>query len=389
VYKRQFYDFAEPNSGLARERNTSGNVVTIGGSGFGVAALVVGMDRGFITRQQGLDRMNKILTFLETCDRYHGVWPHWLNGVTGKVHPFSVNDDGADLVETSFMIEGLLTMRQYMNPGVPAEKSIADRITALSDAVEWDWFTRGQNVLYWHWSPNVGWAMNMPIRGYNEALIVYILAAASTTHPVSAAVYHEGYARNGAIRNGNTYFGYVLPLGDGYGGPLFFTHYSFIGLDPRNLQDEYANYWQQNVNQSLINWSYCKTNPLNWVGYSSSIWGLTACDVPWGYNACSPNNDLGVIATTAAVSSIPYTPDPSLAAIHSFYYFLGDHLWGDYGFYDSFDPTEGWWADSYLAIDEGPMVCMIENYRTGLLWNLFMTNQDIKNGLTKLGFTYK
>jgi len=385
---RYFYDFAHPSCGLARERNTSGDIVTMGGSGFGVMALIVGMERGFITRDQGLTRLNKILNFLETCDRYHGAWAHWLNGVTGKTIPFTTNDNGADLVETSYMIEGLITMRQYLNPSVPAEQSLMDRIDALTDAVEYDWFTRGQNVLYWHWSPDLGWIMNMQIRGYNETLITYIVAATSTTHPITAAVYNQGYAKNGGIRNGNSYYGYTLPLGEPYGGPLFFTHYSFLGLDPRTLQDQYANYWEQNVHQSLINWTYCFTNPKDFLGYSQVCWGLTASDNPWGYDAQSPTNDLGVITPTAAVSALPYTPVQSMNAIRFFYYTLGDHLWGDYGFYDAFDPSEGWWADSYLAIDEGPIVCMIENSRTQLLWNLFMSSPKVEAGLAKLGFTH-
>jgi hypothetical protein len=383
-----FYGLAHPVAGLARERNTSGDIVTIGGGGFGVMALVVGIERNFISRPEGLGRLGKILDFLETCDRFHGAWPHWLNGSTGVTHPFSTNDDGADLVETSFMVQGLYTMRQYLDPGSPNEQDLIDRINILIDGVEWDWFTREQNVLYWHWSPNVGWAMNMQIKGYNETLITYIMAASSTTFGVDAAVYHQGYASNGAIVNGNSYYGYMLPLGYAYGGPLFFTHYSFLGLDPRNLSDTYANYWEQNVNHSLINRAYCIDNPSNWIGYRTDSWGLTASDNPWGYSAHSPTNDKGVITPTAAVSALPYTPEESMDAIRHFYFVLGDRTWGEYGFYDAFCPTEGWWANSYLAIDQGPIVCMIENHRTGLLWDLFMSSPEVQDGLTKLGFSY-
>jgi len=385
---RYFYDFAHPSCGMARERNTSGDIVTTGGSGFGVMALVVGIDHGFITRSQGLTHLSKILSFLETCDRFHGAWPHWMYGSTGKTVPFTQKDDGADLVETSYMVEGLYTMRQYLDSNDVTEKALINRIDTLTDAVEYDWFTRGENALYWHWSPNYGWAMNMKIQGYNETLITYIVAASSTTHPVSATVYHQGYARNGNIRNGNFYYGYKLPLGEAYGGPLFFTHYSFLGLDPRNLQDTYANYWEQNVNQSLINYSYCVDNPNHYIGYSNHSWGLTASDNPWGYDAHSPTNDLGVITPSAAVSALPCSPEQSMNAIRHFYYILGDRLWGEYGFYDAFDVNEGWWADSYLAIDQGPIICMIENSRTGLLWNLFMSSPKVPQALTKLGFTY-
>ena len=386
---RYFYDFAHPDCGMTRERNTSGDIVTTGGSGFGVMALIVGVERQFITRAAGLEHLVKILTFLETCDRFHGAWSHWMYGSTGNVHPFGENDDGADLVETAYMIEGLMTMRQYLDPANNEEQLLIERVNSLIETVEWDWFTRGENVLYWHWSPNSGWAMNMKIQGYNEAVITYLLAASSVTHTIPAEAYHQGYALNGAIVNGNSYYGFVLPLGGAYGGPLFFTHYSYLGLDPRNLQDVYADYWQQNVNQSGINFSYCVDNPLNYIGYSSACWGLTASDNPWGYNAHSPTNDLGVITPSAAVSSLPYTPIQSMDAIRHFYYILGDRLWGPYGFYDAFDVTEDWWADSYIAIDQGPIVCMIENYRTGLLWDLFMSSPEIQQGLTKLGFTYQ
>jgi len=383
---KYFWDFGHPSSGMARERNSSGDVVTTGGSGFGIMAMIVAMERGFITRADGMARLDKILGFLETSDRFHGVWPHWLNGVTGKTVPFSAKDNGGDLVETSYMIQGLLCMRQYLNPAVTAEKAEIDRINNLFNSVEFDWFTNGEKTLYWEWSPDFGY--NLKIQGYNETLITYITAASSPTHSITADVYETGYANNGGIKNGRSYYGYVLPLGSDYGGPLFFTQYSFLGLDPRHLKDQNADYWVQNVNQSLINWAYCKANPRKYPGYGATIWGLTASDNPWGYNAQSPANDLGVITPTAAISSIVYTPVQALDALKTDYYFLGDHLWGSYGFYDAFDITEGWWANSTLAIDQGPIICMIENYRTALLWNLFMSASEVQNGLTKLGFTY-
>lgn len=385
---KYFWDFAHPASGMARERNTSGDVVTSGGSGFGIMALIVGIERGFITRAEGLERMDRILTFLGNADRFHGAWSHWMDGNTGDVVPFSPNDNGGDLVETSFLMQGLLTFRQYLDAGVATESSLIDRINALWETVEWDWYTQGgQDVLYWHWSPDKQWTMNHPIRGYNEALITYFLAAASPTYSVAASVYHEGWAANGAIVNNKTFYGIQLPVGFDYGGPLFFAQYSFLGLDPRNLQDTYANYWTQNVNHSLINHAYVVDNPKNFVGYSDENWGLTASDNPQGYSAHSPTNDLGVITPTAALSSFPYTPVESMKALKFFYYSLGDRLWGPYGFYDAFDLTAGWTADSYLAIDQGPIIVMIENYRTGLLWNLFMSAPEVGVAMDKLGFT--
>lgn len=386
---KYFWDFAQPASGMARERNSFGNLVTSGGSGFGLMTIIVGIERGFISRADGLQRLDRILDFLETADRFHGAWSHWIDGNSGNVIPFSANDNGGDLVETSFLVEGLITFRQYLNGNDVAEQALIDRINVLWQGVEWDWYTRGgQNVLYWHWSPDKEWIMNHKISGWNECLITYVLAASSPTHAIPASAYHQGWARNGAIANGKSFYGFTLPLGSDYGGPLFFTHYSFLGLDPRNLSDTYADYWEQNVSHSKINHAYCADNPKNYVGYSDANWGLTASDNHEGYSAHSPTNDLGVITPTAALSSFPYTPEESTKAMRFFYYHLGDRLWGQYGFYDAFNVTEGWTADSFLAIDQGPIVIMIENHRTGLLWDLFMSAPEVQDGLTKLGFTY-
>lgn len=387
-----FWDFGHPVSGLARERNSSGDVVTIGGSGFGLMSILVGIERGFITRQQGVERLEKIINFLnEDADRFHGVWSHWLNGSSGDAIAFSTKDNGADLVETAFMAQGLIAVRQYLNEVDLAESLLITTINEMLDEIEWDWFTKnGEDVLYWHWSPTYDWDMNMQIRGYNEALIVYVLAASSENFGIDPDVYHNGWARSGAIGNGNTFYGYELPVGYDRGGPLFFAHYSFLGLDPRNLSDTYADYWTQNRNHTLINRAYCVENPKNYVGYNEGSWGLTASDEPNGYSAHEPTyaRDNGTITPTAALSSIPYTPEESMEALRHFYYVLGDKLWGEYGFYDAYNPSQGWWANSYLAIDQGPIVVMIENYRTGLIWDLFMSAPEVQSALDTLGFTY-
>ncbi|MBI5917264.1 MAG: Ig-like domain-containing protein [Bacteroidetes bacterium] len=386
---KYFWDFGHPVSGLARERNSSGDLVTSGGSGFGLMALVVGMERGFITRAEGLARLETTLDFLGNADRFHGAWSHWLNGATGEVIPFSQKDNGGDLVETSYLVMGLLTVRQYLDPAVPQEQALISKINGLWQSVEWDWYRKGgQNALYWHWSPNYNWDINARITGYHEALITYLLAASSPTHGVPAVVYHEGWASNGGIVTGGNYYGYDLPLGPGFGGPLFFEQYTYLGLDPHNLTDTYANYWLQCVNHTQINRQYCIQNPKGFVAYSERCWGLTASDNSTGYSAHSPTNDLGVITPTAALSSFPYTPDYSMEALHFFYYTLGDRLWGEYGFYDAFNTTAGWTASSYLAIDQGPIIGMIENHRTGLLWDLFMSCPEVQAGLTELGFSF-
>jgi hypothetical protein len=387
---RYFWDFGHPVSGMARERNSSGDIVTTGGTGFGIMAIPVAIERKFITRRKGLTRLQAILDFLKNkAGHFHGAFPHWMNGNSGIVVPFGTNDNGADIVETSYLMMGLLTARQYFNGTGADETKLRTDINALWNGVEWDWFRKdGGNMLYWNWSPDYGWAVNVGVQGWNECLITYVLAASSALHSIPKAVYDIGFANNGGIRNNNSYFGIVLPLGQAYGGPLFFEQYSFLGINPTNLSDAYANYHTQTVNHSRINYEYCKSNPKNYFGYSNLCWGLTASDIQGGYTASSPTNDAGAIAPTAAVSSIPFTPVESLQALKFFYYKMGDKLWGPYGFYDAFNLHNIWFADSFLAIDQGPQIGMIENYRTGLLWGLFMSCPEVQSGLTRLGFSY-
>ena len=390
---RYFWDFAHPVSGMARERSNQSfgygdEVVTSGGTGFGVMAIIVAAERGWITRDAASQHLLKMVRFLSKADKYHGVFPHWMNGTTGKTIPFSQKDDGADLVETSYLFQGLLSVRQYFNQDNTTETELRNSINTLWNNVEWNWFTKSsEEVLYWHWSPNYGWEMNFAIRGYNECLIVYVLAASGERFPVSSAVYHQGWAQSSFFKNGKEFYGIKLPLGFDYGGPLFFSHYSFLGLNPTNLIDQYANYWEQNRNHTLINRAWCIDNPKKFKGYGENCWGLTASDNFEGYNAHAPNNDLGVITPTAALSAFPYTPDYSMQALKHFYFDLGDKIWSEYGFVDSFSETKNWYATSHLAIDQGPIIVMIENYRTGLIWKLFMSCPEVQNGLKKLGFS--
>ena len=388
---KYFYDFGHPVSGLARERNTSGDLVTSGGSGFGIMAMIAGVSRNFITKPQGFSRIQTIVSFLRnTAQTFHGAFPHWLNGATGAVIPFSSNDNGADLVETAFLAEGLICARQYFSGTDAAETALRADINLILNRIEWNWFRQGaQNVLTWHWSPNLGFVINQQIRGWNETLMTYVLAKSSTTYTIPASVYTNGWAFNGTapFTNGNTYYGLQLPLGPNLGGPLFFEHYSFLGINPNGLTDAYANYATQTKNHTLINYNYCKANPQNYYGYSDSCWGLTASDIPNdGYTASSPTNDVGVIAPTAALSSFPYTPTESMKAMKFFYYVLGDKIWKQYGFVDAFKLDDPWFADSFLAIDQGPIIVNIENFRSGLLWNLFTSAPEVKAGMRSLGF---
>ncbi|WP_418698216.1 glucoamylase family protein [Bacteroides sp.] len=410
---RYFWDGAEPVSGLAPERihldgiypENDQNVVTSGGSGFGIMAILSGIDRGYVTRPEGLARMERIVSFLERADRFHGAFPHWWYGDTGKVKPFGQKDNGGDLVETAFLMQGLLAVHQYYTDShnkkdstlaeavlTEREHALASRINALWRQVDWNFYRQGdQDVLYWHWSPEYGWAMNFPIHGYNECLIMYILAAASPTHGVPASVYHEGWAQNGAIVQPHRVEGIPLHLRyqGGEAGPLFWAQYSFLGLDPHGLTDEYCpSYFDEMRNLTLVNRAYCIRNPKHYRGFGPDCWGLTASYSVDGYAAHAPNEreDRGVISPTAALSSIVYTPEQSLDVMRHLYR-MGDKVFGPYGFYDAFSETDNWYPQRYLAIDQGPIAVMIENYRTGLLWRLFMSHPDVQRGLKKLGFT--
>jgi hypothetical protein len=390
---KYFWEFGHPASAMARERSNPVvgydylDTVCSGGTGFGVMALLAGAARGFLPRAEVLKRVQRIVGFLADAETYHGVFPHFLHGKTGATIPFSEKDDGGDLVETSYLMVGLLCARQFFSGATPDEISLRDAINQLWHAVEWDWHTRGgRDILYWHWSPRNGWVMDHAIYGWNECLITYVLAAASPSHPVAPSAYHRGWASGPTFRNGQIYYGIKLPLGPPYGGPLFFSQYSFLGLDPRGLRDRYADYWEQTRAHTLINRAHCIANPYGFAGYGADCWGLSACDGHAGYGAFCPANDHGIIATTAALSALPYTPDESKSVLRHLYEDLNNEVWGPYGFTDALDLSQRWYAPGNIAIDQGPIVIMIENYRSGLLWDLLMSCPEVRLALGRLGF---
>lgn len=390
---RLFWEDSHSRSGLAPDGSPTRNhhvddLVAVGGSGFGVMALIVAAERGWVTREAALDRLGRMLDSLIRATCYHGAYPHFMHGLTGATIPFTRKDDGGDLVETSFLCMGLLCARQYFQRDDVIEKAVRDRITWIWEEVEWSWYTRdGRELLYWHWSPNNGWAMNLEIRGWNECLITYVLAAASRRYPIEPIVYHHGFAAGRNFLNGRRYYDIELPLGPDFGGPLFFAHYSFCGLDPRGLKDRYADYWQQNVRHVQINRAHCIANPNAHKGYGASCWGLTASDDPDGYAAHAPALDNGTISPTAALSSLPYAPREVMQTLRHFLSEYRTRVWGRYGFFDAFCEGRDWYARSYLSIDQGPIIVMMENHRTGLLWKLFMNVPEVQAGLRRLGFT--
>ncbi len=397
-----FWDYAESHSKLARERyhtdipSLDQNVVTTGGSGFGLLTLLVGIERGLVPRSEAVSRLSTALNFLENAERFHGAWPHWIDGATGAVKPFSPDDNGGDLVETAFLVQGLICVREYFkDSSIATEKNLAIKADDLWKGVEWDWYTQGQNSLYWHWSKTVGFQMNMKLQGFDETLITYVLAASSPTHPISKQVYTEGWARSGGIKSSGSQYGIPLVVNhnghSGTVGPMFWSHYSFLALDPRGLSDEFVNYGNAVVNHTKIMYQYALTNPKGFAGYGSKNWGLTASysrnsDGSTGYSAHSPLNDLGVISPTAALSSMPYMPSESMQMLRFLYNEKKALYVGEAGPYDAFSAAYNWVTPRYLAIDQGTITPMVENYRTGFVWNLFMKAPEIKAGLKKLGF---
>ena len=404
---RYYWEGAEPNSGLARE-NIPGrkNMIATGASGFGIMAIIVGVERGFITRDQAVQRMKKIVSFLGGCDTYHGAVSHFIDGPTGKTTAFfGKYDNGGDLVETSFLYQGLLTARAYFDAKEKAEKEIRNGITCLWEAVEWDWYDREKEnkFLTWHWSPDYEWHIDHKLIGWNETMITYILAMASPTHPVDPAMYYNGWASQeerareyrsawgktpdgSEYTNGNYYHGIKLDVGVANGGPLFFVHYSFLGMDPRRITDSYTNYFENNRNIALINWRYCSENPNKRRAVSGEFWGFTASDGPWGYRALEPlkEKENGTMAPTGSLASFPYTPEQSMGALKHMYREHGKYLWGEYGFRDAVNLDENWQARIYMGLNQAPVVIMIENYRSGLIWELFMKNQEVAEVLKNL-----
>lgn len=394
---KYFWEYAEPNSKLARERyhtdnpGQDANVVTTGGSGFGLMTILVGIKNGDVPRSEAVSRLTTAMNFLQNANRFHGAWPHWMNGSDGSVIPFGTVDNGGDLVETAFLAQGLICVREYFKNSTNADEvALAAKADNLWKGVEWNWYTKGENVLYWHWSPNYEWQLNHKLQGFDETLITYVLAAASPTHSIEKSVYTQGWTRNGAIKNSGSLYGIPLVVNhngaNGTVGPMFWSHYSFLGLDPRGLSDDWVDYGSATTNHAKIMYQYCVTNPKGWSGYSTKNWGLTASYSPSGYQAHQPNNDLGVITPTAALSSMPYTPIESMAYLRYIYNEKKSVYVGAAGPFDAYKADGSWVTPRYLAIDQGTISPMIENHQNAFLWNLFMNAPDVKQGLLKLGF---
>jgi hypothetical protein len=384
---RFFYDDANPVSGLCREYSDQRpELCATGANGMGFFNIVVGASRGFVTRDQAARRMQKCLHFLaERVDRFHGVFPHWFNGNTGKTIPFSKLDDGGDLVETGFLAEGLLEAREYFTGDDAVETDVRTLADRLWRDIDWSWHVKDDGAsayLLWHWSPNYGFGKNHHVTGFNECQIVYLLALASPTHPIPVKCYWTGWMGHDYATTRDD-FGVHVELGRGLQMPMFFTHYSYLGFDPHALSIGGKTYFDQFRDLCRIQVAYAKSESAVYKGYGP-LWGLTACKGPDGYKAFAPGRDNGTIAPTAALSSMPYDPEDSLSCLNELELHYREKLWGPFGFRDSFNLSRDWVAIDYLGIDVGPIAPMIENYRTGLCWKTFMKAPEVAVALRRI-----
>jgi hypothetical protein len=389
---RFYFEEAHPVSGLSQEGAPGwGDTSAVGSTGMGMANIIVGVHRGFVTREQGVALALKMLRFLDQkTETQAGAFAHWMDGTTGAARKFGSNGTAADLVETSFLIQGAILLREYFNGSSAEEREIGAIATRLAAEVQWPQFMVDQPtgpVMMWHWDSVVG-PGELPIRGFHEGMMPYILGIGSQTYPIPAKSFYTGwYHPQHQLGTTRTDFGIEHGLGRGIGWPLFFAHYSHIGFDPRVIRYKGKTYFEHFVDATKVHEAYARSRASEFKGYDT-VWGLAASTSPDGYKAHRPGkDDSGTIATTAALSSMPYLPDAVLNCMESMYLDYGSRIWGCYGFYNAFNPTRDWVGEKYIGIELGPIAPMIENHRSGLLWRLFMQAPEVQRALERLRAT--
>lgn len=385
-----FMSGADQTSGMCLNSSQWGGTMTTGATGMGFMNIITGVERGWISREEGLDQILKVVKFLDKADRYHGSWSHWY-GTDGKTKPFGNQIVAGEIVETAFVMTGLIAAKEYFNGSDTKEVELRNYVDKFWNEIDWSNFVHNDK-LYWIWHSDKAGdkAYEHALTGWNETLIVYILAlAAPEGHNISPDVYQKCWQSNGGIyRENQKVYGYEQPLGrpanmEG----LFLAQYSFLGLDPRHMADQYINYWNHVTAYTMINRHYCVYEAPESHGYSETDWGITACEgagPATEYKGRTPSNDDGVLCTSASVSSFPYTPfycAQVLLNLNQNWSFMN----GKYGFKTSYHPASGKASSYYLGMEHAPQAVMIENYRSGLLWNLVMRNGHIKKGFELAG----
>lgn len=387
-----FWNEANPANGLIRDRSQSWSPCSIASLGFGLSSICVGIDHGWVTREAGRDRVRTALQTLWTTPQgsgasgfigYKGFYYHFLDMTTAT----RTWDSELSTIDTALLFAGVLDCKQYFTGSDTTETSIRALADSIYRRADWEFFRNATAGLYMGWKPGTGFSGYGLWRGYNEAMIMYILGLGSPTHPIPSGCWTFWTGTySWQTQYGQTYV--IFP-------PLFGHQYSHCWIDFRYIADAYMRakgitYFENSRRATLAQRAYAVANPGGWVGYSDSLWGLTASDSPTGYRARGAppaQNDDGTITPTAPVSSLPFTPSEMLPVIRNLY-FGYPPLWGPYGFLDAFNLSVGgtWWDTDYIGIDQGPIVLMIENYLTNAVWDRFMQNPDVQLGLTRAGF---
>ena len=387
-----FWKEANPANGLIKDRSAQNAPCSIASLGFGLSAICIGVDHGWVSREAARDRVLTALTTLWLSPQGGGE-----NGYAGEFglfyHMLDMStatrtwNSELSTIDTALLLAGIIDARQYFD----GTDSLETRVRSLADSIyyrmDWNLMRNYNPGILMAWQPTTGFAGYGQWVGYCEASIMYLLALGSPTHPIDYdgwLTWTHGYSY--ATEYGQSYV--VFP-------PLFGHQYSQCWIDYRNIADDYMRahgltYFENSRRATLAQRSYSIANPGHHAGYSDSLWGITASDAPGGYSARGAppaQDDDGTIAPTAPIGSIAFAPEVVIPVIHKMWDTYHDQLWTTYGFRDAFNLDQNWWDTDVIGIDEGPMIIMIENYRTQKVWNRFMQNPDVQRGLANARFT--
>jgi hypothetical protein len=419
---RFFWETAEPETGLVPDRWPKPPFSSIAAVGFALNAYAIGVERGYVTRAAARERTLTTLRFLVEAQQdmspdqatgYQGFFYHFVNFTTGKRY----GDSELSTVDTALLIGGVLFAGGYFDQDHPEEKEIRRIADELYKRVNWPWAIQLNPDIRMAWSPELQFGGH-DWRGYNEAMLVFILALGSPTYPTSQDSWHawtSDYYQYWGTLEGQTHLTF---------GPMFGHQYTHVWVDLRGIKDEFMwplnmDYFENSRRAVLAQRAYAIRNPMDWKGYGPNIWGITASDGPgdhalpylgqtrhfYSYAArgvgLTDVVDDGTIAPTAALGSLPFAPEVVLPAVKEMHKRYGRHIYGKYGFVDAFNPSfdydvplrhgkrvrgAGWVSDEYLGIDQGPIISMIENYRSELIWTVMKRNEYLRTGLKRAGF---
>lgn len=385
-----FWNEANPANGLIRDRSAAWAPSSIASTGFGLTAICIGIDHGWITREEGRERVLTTLRTFWTLPQgsgtsgvagYRGLYYHFLDMNTG----LRTWSSELSTIDTGLLFAGILDCKQYFDTVDSLDTEVRALADSITERAEWDFMYLGWGIKM-GWTPESGFSGFGDWIGYNEAMIMYVIAMGSPTHPVPAGSWNawvSGY-------DWQTWYGYTYVAFP----PLFGHQYSHCWIDFRNIQDTYMliqgiDYFENSRRATLAQREYCIDNPGNHIGYGPESWGLTAGDGPFGYSARGAppaQNDDGTITPTAAAASIVFAPEVVIPTLQYWYDNFKPELWMEYGFRDGFNLNYAWWGPEVIGIDQGPILVMIENYLNESVWTRFMENPDIQAGLDAAGF---